>query len=218
LAIKRFKWISGVLAAGMISFPSVTSAQTGGNINLEDELLNARKQQVIRQIEQYKAELLKSPGISQAMSGTTVQSQTSVTYSGSVSRYETHYYVFETTGGTIHVNAGQPEESVGYFISPINQYGGKNFYMDGDMLPAGMYLFAVLSGESAPVEYTFDLDGVTFTNVDNTLPKLSITSPSGPEIRVAKGTTEVTVEGSHDGFRTDIYHDRGGLEDLRPSP
>jgi hypothetical protein len=52
LAIKRFKWISGVLAAtvaaGMISFPSVTSAQTGGNINLEDELLNARKQQVIR--------------------------------------------------------------------------------------------------------------------------------------------------------------------------
>jgi putative cell wall-binding protein len=215
LTTKRFKWVSGLLATAvattLLAVPGPASVQAGGKINLENELLNARKQKVIRQLERYEDSLKAHRTAPRKASGMTAQATTSAVFKGKISVYENHFYWLEVSGsGTVNVSAGQPEDIAGYAI--VNTETGEEF-ANGDQLAPGSYWFVVLGQGETPADYSFTVSGVTLAyEPDTTLPNLTVTKPVSHETRVAKGTTQVTVAGSHDGDGTTIFHEQGEVE------
>jgi putative cell wall-binding protein len=210
LTTNRFKWLSVALATAvattLLALPGPAAAQAGGKINLEDEILNARKQKVIRQLEQYEDSLKAHRTAPRNTSKMSTQAATSAVFKGKVSVYEAHFYWLEVSGsGTVNVSAGQPEDIAGYAI--VNPETGEEF-VNGDQLAPGSYMFVVFGQGETPADYSFTVSGVSFT-YDNTLPNLNVTKPASHESRLAQGTTQVTFAGSHDGDDAELYTEDG---------
>jgi putative cell wall-binding protein len=213
LSNHRFKWISGTLAAGvasaLLAFPTAAGAQTG-KINLEDEILNARKQQILRQIGQVGQEVKEHRSASRKTSGMAAQAVESARFEGHLGAGEVHYYWFETeASGTISIRAGQTGEQAGYSIVPVNGDGTEDF-RNGETIPAGQYFFVVYSDTETSVDYWFEMSGLPLAYApDTTLPNLTVTKPSAPVTRLSVGDTQAEVAGSHDGVATTVFHETG---------
>jgi putative cell wall-binding protein len=217
----RRKWISGALAvtvaSSLFAFPALTHAAGSGKTNLEEELLKARRLQVMRQLETYSAQQktsMKKAGTrthTMSASSATVQDATSVTYSSKISKYQFHTYAFTVkTGGTVQIQAStSTSPDVDYMLMGSDG----TVYQNGDSLPAGQYMFTVTSISDTPVDYSYTISGVTFDGTpDKTLPNVNVTSPASHKTRVAKGTKTVTFSGTHDANATAYLVDNNSMQ------
>ncbi|AYA75746.1 hypothetical protein DOE78_10015 [Bacillus sp. Y1] len=129
---------------------------------------------------------------------------TSVEWKGYIYRdLETHYYLFSTTKkGTINVTWGPNTDGSDFIITDQN-WGA--MYGNGDVLPAGDYMFVVTSNPSESPEdpallaYEFTLKGISFKEEPNTiLPKLTIESPVDLVTHLPEGDHTITFKGRSD--------------------
>jgi putative cell wall-binding protein len=210
LSKSRFSWISGTLAVAMasavIAFPPAAGAEAG-KINLQDELLNARKRQVLQQINQIAPEMAKERPADRSSSSMKTQTAESVTFSGTVAPNEVHEYWLALSGeGTVDVQAGHAGDSVDYMIVRALDDSG-TYYHDGDTLQPGYYLLVVFATGENPADYSYTLNGLTFSETpDTTLPRLTVTKPEAEYVRLPMDSARVSVAGSHDGTDTSIYY------------
>ncbi|MGJ7922823.1 hypothetical protein [Neobacillus sp. LXY-4] len=130
---------------------------------------------------------------------------TTAEFKGNIYRdLETHYYVFSTTKkGKIDVTWG-PDTTGSDFLIANKDWSG--MYYNGDVLPAGDYMFVVTSNpaetpdDPALLRYHFTINGLTFKEApDPTLPQLEIESPQELVTRLPAGEQVVTFKGSSDG-------------------
>jgi putative cell wall-binding protein len=216
LAAQRRKWLSGALAvtiaSSMLTFPAWTHAAQTKKIDLANELLNARRQKVMRQLENYsehRSAFMKKTNRSVPSSPTqAADTVTSVTYANSISRNQVHVYHFSVgQDSTVHITNNGSSANVLFSLVKTN---GPDFkeYQDGDLLPAGDYEFAVISNTKNTVNYSYTISGISFVGTpDNTVPRLNVTKPDSDLVRLPKGTKSVTVEGTHDGVEADLFID-----------
>jgi putative cell wall-binding protein len=231
--------MSGVAALAVLSsaalFPQLTAAAPK-KINLEKELLAARKQQAIHQMK-LQAEHRKKLGVPLRKGKTTAKSAagtssgamttqtvggtsgktaasaestvTQVTYAGKISQYTRHHYEFNTTAdAVVHIRAGHTSPDVEYLlVDGASLEGGSPVtYRDGDTLPAGYYVFEVVSTSVQPVDYSFEISGIPFEGTpDQTVPNLNITSPTVREGRLPLNTSSITLTGTHDAHEAGAY-------------
>jgi hypothetical protein len=129
---------------------------------------------------------------------------TSVEWKGHINRdLETHYYLFSTTKkGTIDVSWGPNTNGSDFIISDKNW---EMMYYNGDVLPAGDYMFVVTSNpaespdDSSYLTYHFTLQGLSFQKAPNTtLPQLTIESPIELVTHLPVGDQTITFKGSSD--------------------
>lgn len=129
---------------------------------------------------------------------------TSVEWNGNIYRdLETHYYLFSTTKkGTINVIWGPNTVGSDFIITDQNW---RAMYGNGDVLPAGDYMFVVTSNPAELPEdlsiltYEFTLTGLSFKEAPNTtLPKLTIESPADLVTHLPEGDHTITFKGRSD--------------------
>jgi len=129
---------------------------------------------------------------------------TSVQWKGNIYRdLETHYYHFSTTKkGTIHVTWGPNTDGSDFIITDQN-WG--SMYGNGDVLPAGDYMFVVTSNpiespeDPSLLTYEFTLKGLSFKEAPiTTLPQLSIESPVDLVTHLPGGHHTITFKGRSD--------------------
>ncbi|MCM3600822.1 hypothetical protein M3175_08775 [Robertmurraya korlensis] len=129
---------------------------------------------------------------------------TSVQWKGNIYRdLETHYYLFSTTKkGTINVIWGPNTDGSDFIITDQN-WGA--MYGNGDVLPAGEYMFVVTSNpiespeDPSLLTYEFTLKGLLFKEAPNTtLPQLLIESPVDLVTHLPEGDHTITFKGRSD--------------------
>lgn len=129
---------------------------------------------------------------------------TSVQWKGNIYRdLETHYYLFSTTKkGTINVTWGPNTDGSDFIITDQN-WGA--MYGNGDLLPAGEYMFVVTSNpiespeDPSLLTYDFTLRGLLFKEAPITmLPQLSIESPIDLVTHLPEGDHIITFKGHSD--------------------
>jgi len=129
---------------------------------------------------------------------------TSVEWKGNIYRdLETHYYLFSTTKkGPINVSWGPNTDGSDFIITDL--YWGA-IYGNGDVLPAGDYMFVVTSNpaespeDSSLLAYEFTLKGLSFKEAPNTtLPKLTIDNPVDLVTYLPEGDHTITFKGHSD--------------------
>ncbi|MFC0477238.1 hypothetical protein ACFFHF_18720 [Robertmurraya beringensis] len=129
---------------------------------------------------------------------------TSVQWKGNIYRdLETHYYHFSTTKkGTIHVTWGPNTDGSDFIITDQN-WG--SMYGNGDVLPAGDYMFVVTSNpiespeDPSLLTYEFTLKGLSFKEAPiTTLPQLTIESPVNLVTLLPEGDHTITFKGRSD--------------------
>jgi putative cell wall-binding protein len=196
LTLHRRKWLAGALAvtvaSSVLALPAWTQAAPSKKIDLAHALANARRQQLMHQLEtysQHKEALLKKAGIrtagvklataSSARTGTASTSSVSGAKSPSSASVQAQSAATSVTysgniaQGEIHLYNFTVETDSQVHItnngsSPnvvfaLVSDAQKTPYQDGDTLPAGNYDFMVKTDTSqTPVQYSFTISGVSF--------------------------------------------------------
>lgn len=146
----------------------------------------------------------------------------SVEWQGHIYRdLETHYYLFSTTKkGRIDVTWGLNTNGSDFIITDKN-WG--EMYYNGDVLPAGDYMFVVTSNpsespdDSSYLTYHFTLQGLSFKEApDKTLPQLTIESPVELVTQLPVGDQTITFKGSSDA--SSIFFGSSGIEGETTEP
>ncbi len=135
----------------------------------------------------------------QQSSFSALASVTTAVYANKVDYYHTHRYNFESAGGNFTVTENNVA-NIDYIIYKHETQEMVYPKADGSYdLPAGNYSLAVTNFGDGEIDYRFELEGNFAGQPDTTLPKLQVTSPSGNDVRLAKGTsTTFAVKGSTD--------------------
>ncbi|WP_124726439.1 cell wall-binding repeat-containing protein [Staphylospora marina] len=206
------KWgkvaLAAVMASALLVAPRPAS-HAESKISLKGERVNARKMQVIRQLESLKEPLKEQrKAKNHTAKSVTVNAVNEVTFANDfITYYDLHVYAFETaSAGTLHVSRGA------WNVDWIVEDQDGNVYGEGDPLPPGFYHFVVYSSSREGTSYSFTLSGIPMASVDHTVPKLTMTNPSEHVRSLPKGTTSMAMAGSHDGDQTIIFHEQGRLE------
>ncbi|WP_124726438.1 cell wall-binding repeat-containing protein [Staphylospora marina] len=233
MATFSLKWLSGATAAvlsAMLLLPQWGQAAPE-KIKLDDERMAASKQQALHRMkesEKHRKKLGLAPGGEKRMprsgnvngtnpDGTAVSK---LTYSGKTSRYTVHHYQFNTTSpGVVKIRANHSSPVVDYLLIDGTSLVGDNWkiYRDGDLLPAGFYMFEIVSYSDVPVDYSFEIEGVPFDGTpDQTVPDLKIESPSVREGEMPLNQSGIRVKGTHDADEAGVYINGNGPTPLEP--
>ncbi|SEM81856.1 cell wall-binding repeat-containing protein [Lihuaxuella thermophila] len=199
------KWVSGVLSAAVISsmlaFPQFSHAES--KMNLEEELLNAKKLKVIRQLEQHYDGQQKQSSKALNTRNTLSAESTAVTeqtYTGTLAENGYHAYAFTVTqAGTVQMDKGANADQYEALIFNVNALDPSPEDLqpigNGESIAPGEYILMTIGADQ--VQYNLKLSGFTFEGT-NVLPKLTVTSPSQTEVRLAKNAKSLTVSGDSD--------------------
>lgn len=199
--MKGIKWVSGVLsvmiATSLMAFPQITDAKS--KLNLEDERMNAKKRQIMVELEQHEAKTLASMKKSSAGKKSQIQAMenaTSATYAGSIEYWDAHVYSFEVAeGGTLNVETNLSADQ--YEIVNLET---DEIVANGETIAPGYYQLLVFGLSETPASYQVKLSGFAFMGTpDTSLPALNITSPAERYVRTNKGQKSITIAGSVTG-------------------
>lgn len=207
-----------VLTFTMFPFSFVTAETQNeiGKMDVSKKIMDAKRFHVLEKLKTSHAKKKTSNFISSKKNQTDLLSteiSQEVTYSGKISSFQTHEYIFriENSGKiTVKANHAPTENYIDYAIVHMSDYGEVSIYENGDLLPAGKYSFVVYSGMPSSVSYNYTISGLTYSQLpDTTLPGLTISQPLDHQLRLAKGTSSFTVQGTTTDYTELTYNGIG---------